>query len=190
MLQRRGLGAGDGLETASSKEFRPKLYRAECGFSNETNSPTSWHDLHALRRLFLPQLPVGHLSHPRSSLLISGPGGNSAGACQPLGLTGISVIHGVKDEFDAGRDAKLFEDPKEILFYRVLTEIEFASDLAVAQAFSDQGDHLFFARSEQASATRVDNAQRRHFRNQVHQIVKLFGVGPDLSGGYAQQTLA
>jgi hypothetical protein len=49
-------------------------------------------------------------------------------------LPGISVIHGVKDEFDAGRDAKLFEDPKEILFYDVLTGIEFAGNLAVAQA--------------------------------------------------------
>jgi hypothetical protein len=35
MLQRRGLAAGDGLETASGKGFRPKLYRAGCSFSME-----------------------------------------------------------------------------------------------------------------------------------------------------------
>ena len=39
MLQRRGLGAGTGLEAASGKKFRPKLYSAECGFSNGRARP-------------------------------------------------------------------------------------------------------------------------------------------------------
>jgi hypothetical protein len=60
-------------------------------------------------------------------------------------LTGISIIDRVKDEFDAGRDAEFLEDVEEIFLDGVLAKVEFAGNLAVAQAFGDQRHYLFLA---------------------------------------------
>jgi hypothetical protein len=67
--------------------------------------------------------------------LISGAGGDAAGAGQPLGVPGISVVDGIQDELDAGRDAEFFEDAIKILLDGVLAEVEFAGNVAVAEAF-------------------------------------------------------
>ena len=44
--------------------------------------------------------------------------------------------------------------------------------------------------SEEAATDGVEHAQRRYFRDQIHEVVELFGVGPDLPTGDAEQTLA
>src|SRR5712692_1520300 len=79
------------------------------------------------------------------SIRVLGIGHNGAGAGQPFSLTGISVVDGVENEFDAGGDAEFLEDAEEIFLDGVLTEIEFARNLAVAEAFGDEGDDLFLA---------------------------------------------
>ena len=73
------------------------------------------------------------------------------------------------------------KNPEKILFDGVLTQIEFAGDLAVAQTFGNERDDLFLARGEQVVSIRVEHPQRRHFRDEFHDVVELFGVGPDLS---------
>src|SRR5258706_9513722 len=115
---------------------------------------------------------------------ILGIGHNGAGAGQPFRLAGVSIVDGVEDEFDAGGDSELLEDAEEIFLDSVLAEVEFAGNLAVAETFGDEGHDLFLAGSEETGPAGVEHSQRRNFRDQVHQIVELFGVGPDLPSGY------
>jgi hypothetical protein len=63
-----------------------------------------------------------------------------------------------KDEFDAGRDAEFLEDVEEIFLDGVLAKVEFAGNLAVAQAFGDQRHYLFLAWRKQAAAEGVEHA--------------------------------
>ena len=79
----------------------------------------------------------------------SSAGQDAGGAGQPFGVARISIVDGVEDEFDAGGDAEFFEDAEEIFLDGVLAEVEFAGNLAIAEAFGDEGDDLFFARGEQ-----------------------------------------
>ncbi len=57
-------------------------------------------------------------------------------------MAGIAVVHRVEDEFNARGDAELFEDTVEILLDGVFAKVEFAGNLAVGEAFGDQGDDL------------------------------------------------
>jgi len=178
MVQRRGSGAGE-LEGASGKRFCRELYREELQDSNLGSKSTS------------------NLIGNRSGNFRTGEfwvvwflrvGGVAAGAGEPFGLAGIPVIDGVEDQFHARGDAEFLEDAEQVFLDSVLTEFELAGNLTVAVSLGDEGDNLFFARSEYGSAFGVDHAQRWHGGDQIEDAVELFGVGPDLSGGHAEQT--
>jgi len=120
----------------------------------------------------------------------SGAGQNPGGTREPLGLARISVVDGVENEFDASGDTEFLEDPKKIFLDRVLAEVKFTRDLAIAKAFGDESNDLFFPRSEQRLAARVKHAQRGHFGDEIDQVSELLGVGPDLARGDAKKTFA
>lgn len=93
-------------------------------------------------------------------LFALGVGSGAADAGEPLRLARITVVDGVENEFDAGRDAKFFKNTEEILFDRMLAEVEFAGGGAVAETFGDQSHHLCFAGREQQAAFGIDHSQR------------------------------
>src|SRR5579864_5361871 len=109
------------------------------------------------------------------------------GTGQPFCLAGVSVVDCIQNEFHATGDAELFEYPEEIFFDGVLAEIEFARNIAVAKAFGDEGDDLFFPRSEQIVSIRVEHSQGRHFRDEFHDVVELLRIRPDLAVGNPEQ---
>ena len=93
------------------------------------------------------------------------------------------MVDGIEDEFDTSRYPELVEDAEQVLLDGVLAEVEFPGSVAIAKAFGNEGDDLFFARGEELSAEGVEYAQRRHFGDHVEEKVHLLGVGPDLTGG-------
>ena len=93
------------------------------------------------------------------------------------------MVDSVENEFDAGRDAQLIEDAEQVFFYGVLAKAQFPGGVAIAQAFGDEGDHLFLARGKHLPAAGIKNPQRRHTGDQVDQESHLFCVGPDLAVG-------
>jgi len=107
MLQRRGRGEAGGFETTSGKEFVPSYTGHRSKFSN------------ALRW----DWPHGTEFQGRDHAGDSRAGQGAPGAAHPLVLAGIPIIHGVKYEFDAGRDSQLLENPEEIFLDGVLAEI-------------------------------------------------------------------
>ena len=130
------LGArGPGWKWRRARSSVPSYTGRSAGFSN----PTVF-DALSETKPGLPKIGV------RSQAL----GRYAGGTAQPFGLAGISVIDGVEDEFDAGGDAEFFEDAEKIFLDGVLAEVEFAGNLAIAEAFGDEGDDLFLARGEQA----------------------------------------
>lgn len=108
----------------------------------------------------------------------------------PLGETRVSVVDRIEDEFDAGRDAELFEDAEDVLLDGVFAELEFEGDFAVVESFGDEGDDLLLARREQGISGGIDDAEGRDFGNEIEQEVQLVGVEPDLSVSDAEQTFA
>ncbi len=102
---------------------------------------------------------------------------------EPFGLARIAVVDGIEDEFDAGGDTQLVEDAEQVLLDGVLAEVKLAGSVAIAEAFGDEGDDLLLARGEELVAGGIENAKRRHLRDQVKQEVHLFRVDPDLTGG-------
>ena len=49
------------------------------------------------------------------------------------------MVHGVENELDAGGNAELLEDVKQIFLDGVMAEIEFAGDGAIAESLGDEG---------------------------------------------------
>ncbi len=68
------------------------------------------------------------------------------------------MVHCVEDEFNSRRDAKLIEDPEQVLLDRMLTQSEFHGHLSIGQTLGDQSDNLLFARSEKMIPVRVEHA--------------------------------
>ena len=60
-------------------------------------------------------------------------------------------MNSVEDKFDTRRNAQLFKDSKKIFLDRVLAEVELGGDLAIAETFGDERDHLLLARGQQAT---------------------------------------
>ena len=92
------------------------------------------------------------------------------------------MVQGVKDQFDAAGDTKLFENAEEIFLNGVLAKSEFDGDLAITQSFGHQCHNLLFAWSEKRTTSGVEHAKRRRFRDQFDQPVELLRVKPNLSG--------
>ncbi len=156
-----GLGIGSLVGRGVGQEFRPKLYRAGGRFSNVGGRGEPPIGLSPRTRCFAPwggsfDQAQGKLRPPIHSLRVWNGAG---GAGQPFGRTRVSIVDGVKDEFDAAGDAEFFEDAKEIFLDRVLAEVKFAGDLPVRETFGNQGDDLLFARSEDASAAGIEHAK-------------------------------
>src|SRR5579859_440420 len=103
---------------------------------------------------------------------------NPVGTSQPLSLARISVVEGIEHKFDAAGNAKFLEYAEEIFLDGVLAEAEFAGNAAITQAFGNQSDDLFFTRGEEIVAAGVEHTKRRNLRDQIHQIVQLFGTDP------------
>lgn len=61
----------------------------------------------------------------------------ASGPDEPFGAARISIIDGVKNEFDAGGDPQLVEDAEYIFLDGVFAQVQFRRDLAVPQAFGD-----------------------------------------------------
>jgi hypothetical protein len=57
----------------------------------------------------------------------------------------IPMAEGVENQFNAGRHSKLFEDPIEIVPYRMFLNFKPLSNFAVLQAVGDEMDHFFLA---------------------------------------------
>ena len=111
----------------------------------------------------------------------------------------FAVIHGVEDGFDARGDTQLVEDPEQVLLHGVLAKSQFLGDLFVREAFGDERDHLFLARSEQTAPASIDHSQFAdeekasdsgaegvhheggHLGDQVEEKVNLLGAGPNLA---------
>ena len=111
-------------------------------------------------------------------------------ACNPFRGAGFPVVQSIEDEFYAAGDAELFEDAEQIFLDRMLAQVEFARDEAIAEAFGDESDHLLFAGREKTGAAVIQDSQRRHFGNHLHEVIELLGIGPDLSGGNTHDALA
>jgi hypothetical protein len=100
------------------------------------------------------------------------------------------VVDGVEDELHAGRNAQFVEDAEHVFLDGVLAEIQFAGNVAVAEALGDESDDLFFARGQEWVSTGVEHAKRWDFGDQVEQKSHLLGVGPNLASGDALDTAA
>ena len=57
----------------------------------------------------------------------------------------ISVAEGVENQFNPGRHSKLFEDPIEVIPYRMLLNLKPLGDFAVLQPVGDEVNHFFLA---------------------------------------------
>src|SRR5579863_9971773 len=89
---------------------------------------------------------------------------NSLHSRQPCGAARISVVDGIENQFDPGRNTNLVEDTEEVLLDCVLAEIEFSGDVAIAEAFGDERNDLFFARGEKFLTARIQHTQRWDLR--------------------------
>src|SRR5580700_7048148 len=130
MAGRRGGGLGAEFEGSGATGFRPMIFRP---------------------MFFCPMIytgdgrgfQIGRLGAPEFEWL--GIRRRVAHSGQPFGLERVSVIDGVEDEFDAGRNAELVEDAEKVLLDGVLAQAEFAGGFAIAEAFCDESDDLLLA---------------------------------------------
>ena len=108
------------------------------------------------------------------------------------------MMEGVENQFHAGGDAHLFEDPEEIFLDRVFAQTEFRCDGSIGQAIRDQSNYLFLPLTEQVVPAGVQHAQGRNVGEFIQEISQLLGIRPDLalvhpanaSAQFAQMTFA
>lgn len=110
--------------------------------------------------------------------------------CAPTGGERFTVVDGVEDEFNAGRDAEFVEDAEEIFLDSVLAEVEFTGGFAVAEASGDEGDNLLLAGGEKFVPSGVDDTQGWNFGDEIEQETHLLGIDPDLTFGDALDATA
>src|SRR5438270_11654900 len=142
ILQRRALSGGAGLGLCSDKEIAQSYTVARRGLS-----------LSILRK---HQLQAGAAMFA-CSILEQASAGQSSRRRQPLGGARLSIVHGVKDQFHAAGNAKLFENAEQILLDGVLAKPEFDGDLAIAQSFGHQCHELLLARGEKRMTSGVES---------------------------------
>src|ERR1700758_4478920 len=93
---------------------------------------------------------------------------------------GSPLLNAYRTRLDASRDAELFEDAEKIFLDRVLAEVEFPGDPAIARTFGNKSDNLFFARREDRISARVEHPKRGDGRDEIEKVAELVITGPDL----------
>src|SRR5579864_6113201 len=76
-------------------------------------------------------------------------------------LHSLRAAHCVEDQFDAGGDAKLVEDMKQVVLDRMFAEIELVGDLAILQAIAQETHDIFLSFGQQFHSVGIYDAHGR-----------------------------
>jgi len=101
----------------------------------------------------------------------------------------LSAAEGIENQFHAARDAQLVENPKHVVSYRVLGQVELQCDFLVPHPFRDQAYDLSFARCQPSHPPRLLNLQGSQSDYQLEKKLQLQVADPDLPLMYPANAL-
>ena len=100
------------------------------------------------------------------------------------------LSQGIENKFGATGDTQLFEDTKQIISYRMLTELKLFGDFAVPEALGDEEDDILFASSQQSFTANIRERYAAALPESLEHVTQLFAIRPDLAMVDAVDTLA
>jgi hypothetical protein len=91
------------------------------------------------------------------------------------------VSEGIQDQFDSIGDAQLVIGAQQGFLDGVFLDAELLGNLAIADAFGNQIDDLFFARGQHTLSLGIDDTCGGCGAERVDNIPDLLGIGPVLT---------
>src|SRR6185437_14130359 len=91
-----------------------------------------------------------------------------------------ALPHSAQNRLGPVRDTKLVEDMKQVVFDRMLTQVQRLSHRAIAAAFGQQIQDLLLADAQYHIAIRVYDLQRLRPRKRLNQKIELLTGSPYL----------
>jgi hypothetical protein len=87
----------------------------------------------------------------------------------------------IQNQLNSVRHAKFFEDPIEVVPYRMLLNFKPLSDFAVLQAVGDEVDHFFLAARQWRHSVGILEVERFTLAQSAYEMFEVFIAGADLS---------